>query len=150
MCKGSLHSGNKNDNQYNDQAQTALKPSCKVLYIDHLLDSSFKPYPSEGRRGRIGEKRGFFPREEIERAHLEMREVNIDPMLRSFRTLCSYHRSSHNFDMARQLHVMHFKVAQYLACLELWRVRTKFCFRISCSPFLSNAQHQKTSTLDLE
>ena len=29
-----------------------------------------------------------------------------------------------NFVMARQLHDMHFKVAQYLACLELWRVRT--------------------------
>ena len=31
--------------------------------------------------GRIGEERGFFPREEIERVHLETREVDIDPML---------------------------------------------------------------------
>ena len=51
------------------------------MYIGHLLDPSFKPYRSVGRRGRIGEERGFFPREEIERVHLETREVDIDPML---------------------------------------------------------------------
>ena len=126
--------------QHDEQARTARKPLCIVLYIGHILDTSFKPYRSEERRGRIGEERGFFPREEIERVHLETREVDIDPMLRSFRTLGSYHRSSHNFVMARQLHVMHFKVAQYLACLELWRVRTKFCFRISCSQLCAATQ----------
>ena len=67
--------------QHNEQARTALKPLCTVLYIGHLLDRSFKPYPSEGRRGRIGEERGSFPREKIKRVHLETREVNIDPVL---------------------------------------------------------------------
>ena len=33
------------------------------------------------RRGRIGEERGIFPREELERVHLETREVDIDLML---------------------------------------------------------------------
>ena len=65
-------------NQHNEQALTALKPSCTVLYIGRLLDRSIKPHPSEGRRGRIGEERGLFPREEIERVQLETREVDID------------------------------------------------------------------------
>ena len=67
--------------QYNEQARTALKPSCTVLYIGRLLDRSFKPHPSEGRRGRIGEERGLFPREDIECLHLETREVDIDLIL---------------------------------------------------------------------
>ena len=45
------------------------------------MDPSFKRYRSEGRRGRIGEERSLFPLEEIERVHLETREVDIDPML---------------------------------------------------------------------
>ena len=60
--------------QHNEQARAALKPSCKVLYIGRLLD------PSQ-RRGRIGEERGLFPREEIERVHLETREVDMDLIL---------------------------------------------------------------------
>ena len=68
-------------NQHNEKARTALKPSCTVLYIGHLLDPSFKPYPSEGRRGRIGEERGLFPHEKIERVHVETRELDIDPMM---------------------------------------------------------------------
>ena len=69
------------NNQHNKQARTALKPSCTVMYIGRLLDRSIKPHPSEGRRGCIGEERGLFPREKIERVHLETRDVDIDPML---------------------------------------------------------------------
>ena len=47
------------------------------LYIGRVLDPSFRPYSSEGRRGLIGEERGLIPREEIERVHLKMREVDI-------------------------------------------------------------------------
>ena len=68
-------------NQHNERARTALRPSCTVLYIGRLLDPSFERHTSEGRRGRIGEERGLFPREEIAHGFLETREVNIDPML---------------------------------------------------------------------
>ena len=49
-------------------------------------------------------------------------------------------RAVNNFVMARQLRVMHFKIAQYLSCLELWRVRTMFWFRISWSPLCTATQ----------
>ena len=69
------------DYQHNEQALTALKPLCTVLYIVRVLDPSFRPHPSEGRRGLIGEEHGLILREEIERVHLETHEVDIDLIL---------------------------------------------------------------------
>ena len=48
--------------------------------LGRLLNPSFKPHPSEEQHGRIGEERGLFPREKLERVHLETREVDIDPI----------------------------------------------------------------------